>query len=262
MEHPGPTGFSLPGNINQPSPKTTMKTNRLSRSLLAGGLLLLALAGGCATKREVTVDSLAEPGFRDQKQLSYTIRAKVRGNQSGSELRDQEAVAHIKTALSAQGMWEAPNAEEADLVIEVEYGMDNPRVRFDVVQAPVYSGVVPEEAVRQYPAANAPEITGGGGLTVGRLRGVDHSMVTVPVTIREKHLTVSGRENRPAVEGRPPPEVFRVSASIEDESEDLRGSLPVLAAAAMDKIGQPTEGEATATIREDSEAVIFIRRGM
>ncbi len=237
-----------------------MTPPRLPRALLlAGGVLLL---GGCATKREVTVDSMVEPAFKAQQQLSYVIRVKSPDGQQGSELRDREAAEHIKTALSAQGMWEAANAEMADLTIEVDYGIEDPRVRFDIIPAPVYTGVVPDESIRQVPAANAPEVSGGGGITIGRLRGPDHNNITVAVIVREKHLTVSARENRPVAEGRMPPEVFRVSASIEDESTDLRGSLPVLASAVMDRIGQPTDGYATETIEESGEAVKFIRRGM
>ncbi len=237
-----------------------MKTPRLPHALLfAGGVLLL---GGCATKREVTVDSMAEPAFNTQQQRSYVIRVKSPDGEPGRELRDREAAGHIKTALSAQGMWEAANAEDADLIVEVDYGIDDPRVRFDIIPAPIYTGVVPDESIRQVPAANAPEVSGGGGFTIGRLRGPDHNQITVAVVVREKHLTVSARENRPVAEGRMPPEVFRVSASIEDESTDLRGSLPVLASAVMDKIGRSTDGYATETIEENGEAVKFIRRGM
>lgn len=238
-----------------------MKTIRLSRVLSVGGVLLLVLAGGCATKREVTVDSMAEPAFSTQKQLSYVIRVKSADGQSGSELRDREAAEHIKTALSAQGMWEAPNAEKADLIVEVDYGIDPARVRYDTVQIPLYGRPQPADAVKQREVASAPGVEGAGhGMGAGRLGTFQE--VTVAVTIREKHLTVSGRENKPAVEGRSPPEVFRVSASIEDESADLRGSLPVLASAVMDRIGQPTDGSATEKIKENGEAVNFIRRGM
>ncbi len=239
-----------------------MQTNRLSRCILVTGALLIVISNGCASKREVTVDSMAQPAFNGQKQLSYVIRVKAPPGQPVSELRDREAAEHIKTALSAQGMWEAPNAETADLVVEVDYGIDDPRIRFDIIPAPIYTGVVPDESIRQVPAANAPEVSGGGGFTIGRLRGPDHNQITVAVVVREKHLTISGRENKPVAEGRMPPEVFRVSASIEDESADLRGSLPVLASAVMDKIGRPTEGTATETVEENGEAVNFIRRGM
>lgn len=230
--------------------------------MLAGWVLLLAFSGGCAAKRDVTVDSMVEPTFNGQPSRSYVIRTKPQGREPVSELRDQEAVQHIKTALSAQGMWEAPNAETADLIVEVDYGIDDPRIRFDIIPAPIYTGVVPDESIRQVPAANAPEVSGGGGFTIGRLRGPDHNEITVAVVVREKHLTISGRENKPVAEGRQPPEIFRVSASIEDESTDLRGSLPVLASVVMDKLGQPTEGAAMQTIKENSEAVDFIRRGM
>lgn len=236
-----------------------MKTLPLSWSPFAGGLILLALAGGCHAPREISVDAMAAPGLKEQKPLSYVIRAKPAAGEPGSELRDREAVGHVKTALSAQGMWEAPSEAEADLVVVVEYGIDPARVRYDTVRVPLYGRAQPDPSIRQVMNPRAPEVTSqSAGTPTGRPG--DFQEFIVPVTVREKHLTVSGRENRPAEEGRMPPEVFRVSASIEDESADLRGSLPLLASAIMDRIGRQTEG--AATVAEDREAVDFIKRGL
>ncbi len=238
-----------------------MKTLRLPWAPLAGCAVLVALAGGCTAPREVNVDAMTAPALAEQKQLSYVIHAKPAAGEAGSELRDQEAIEHVKTALSAQGMWEAPNAEAADLIVEIEYGIDPARVRYDIVRVPLYGRVQPDPSIRQVTNPRAPEVTNqSAGIPTGRPG--DFQEVAVPVTVREKHLTVSGRENRPVVEGRLPPEVFRVSASIEDESTDLRGCLPVLASAIMDQIGRQTDGTTVATIQEDGEAVDFIKRGL
>ncbi len=238
-----------------------MKTIRSSWVPSVGCLVLLALSAGCTAPREVSVDAMSAPQLAEQKQLSYVIRVKPRPGEAGSELRDQEAVAHVKTALSAQGLWEAPSAEAADLVVEVDYGIDPARVRYDVIRIPLYGRVQPDPSIRQVTNPRAPEVTNqSAGIPTGRPG--EFQEITVPVTIREKHLTVSGRENRPAVEGQAPPEVFRVSASLEDESADLRASLPLLASAIMDQIGRSTDGAVVARIGEDSEAVDFIKRGL
>jgi hypothetical protein len=241
-----------------------MKTNRLSWITAAGATLLLVLGGGCTTSREVSVDAQAQPTFTGENQKkpqSYVIRVKPHPNQPGSELRDQEAIQHVKTALSAQGLWEAPNSETADLVVEVDYGIDPARVRFDVLQIPLYGRPRPNVQVKQRQVAAAPDVEGGGwGIGTGRLDEFEE--VTVAVMIREKHLTISGRENKPVAEGRMPAEVFRVSASIEDESPNLRDSLPVLASAVIGQIGQTTEGAEVSKIKENSAEVVFIKRGM
>jgi hypothetical protein len=238
-----------------------MKALRLHPASLAVYVALLALAGGCSTSRQVNVDAMAAPGLVEQTGQSYVIHVKPATGEAPSELRDQEAVAHVKTALSARGMWEAPDAGEAELVVEVEYGIDPARVRYDILRVALYGRVQPDPSIRQVSNPRAPEVTNqSAGIPTGRPG--DFQEVAVPVTVREKHLTVSGRENRPATEGRPPPEVFRVSASIEDQSTDLRGALPVLASAIMDQIGRQTDGTTVATIREDDEAVDFIRRGL
>ena len=209
------------------------------------------------------MDSQAKPTFSGENQKkpqSYVIRAKQHGP-GNSELRDQEAIDHVKTALSAQGMYEAANAETADLIVEVDYGIDPARVRYEVIKVPLYGRPAPNTQIKQRRVASAPDVEGGGwGLGTGQLG--DFEEIPTWVTVREKHLTVSGRENKPVTEGKMPPEVFRVSASIEDESPDLRASLPVLASAVMDQIGQTTEGTTTSKIKEDSDAVKFIQRGM
>lgn len=238
-----------------------MKTIRLPWIPLVGWTALLALAGGCSTRRDVSVDAMTVPALAEQKQLAYVIRAKPGTGEASSELRDQEAVAHVKTALSAQGMWEAPNPEQADIIVEVEYGIDPARVRYDIVRIPLYGRARPDPSIRQVMNPRAPEVTSqGAGIPTGRPG--EFQEIAVPVTVREKHLVVSGRENRPVVEGKMPPEIFRVSASIEDESPDLRASLPVLASAIMDQIGRQTDGATVATIKENSEAVDFIKRGL
>jgi hypothetical protein len=53
-----------------------------------------------------------------------------------------------------------------------------------------------------------------------------------------------------------------VNVAIANDSDDLRGHLPVLISAAMDYIGQTTEGEVSFTMRGDDEAIRFARKGM
>ena len=164
-----------------------MKTNRLSWITVVGASLLLVLGGGCTASREVSVDSQAQPHFTGENQKkpqSYVIRVKPHPNQPGSELRDREAVEHVKTALSAQGLWEAPNTETADLVVEVDYGIDPARVRFDVMQIPLYGRPRPDLSIRQQRAPNAPEVGGGGGIGTGRLDEFEEVTVPVPEPLR------------------------------------------------------------------------------
>jgi hypothetical protein len=79
---------------------------------------------------------------------------------------------------------------------------------------------------------------------------------------REKHLSICARENPPPGGDHPPADLWQVHVSIDDESDDLRGQLPVLASVAMDYIGHTTSRPEARTLRSDDEAIQFIRKGL
>jgi hypothetical protein len=89
---------------------------------------------------------------------------------------------------------------------------------------------------------------------------VGYEEVPRMVTVYEKYVRISARENRPASEGRPPGELWSIHASTEDESKDLRKYLPILASATVDYIGSDTSSQRTVKVRADGADVDFIRR--
>ena len=82
------------------------------------------------------------------------------------------------------------------------------------------------------------------------------------VTIYEKYLKITARENKAASEGRPPSELWSIHASAEDESKDLRKYLPIMASATVDYIGQDSSSQKVVKVRADGPGVDFIRKGM
>jgi hypothetical protein len=82
------------------------------------------------------------------------------------------------------------------------------------------------------------------------------------VTIYEKYLRVTARENKPGSEGRPPTELWSVQTSTEDESKDLRKYLPIMASATADYIGKDTTKQKVVKVKDPSQVVDFIRKGM
>jgi hypothetical protein len=82
------------------------------------------------------------------------------------------------------------------------------------------------------------------------------------VTVYEKYLKISARENKPPIEGRPPAELWSIHASTEDESKDLRKYLPIIASATVDFLGQETSQQTTVKVRAEGPAVDFIRKRM
>jgi hypothetical protein len=220
--------------------------------LRAAAFVAVALAfscAGCATSYEVKVNSLRRPDFTQQEITSYTIRTRT---QVGAEdrLRFQEAAQHIRTALSAKGLFEAPNADSADMVVELDYGLAPARKKREAYQELVLT------------ESQAPPLRQGELAPIADRPMLEFEDAERPVIVHEKQLSICGRQNRPPADGRPPQELFHVYVSIEDESRDIRGYLPVLASVAMDQIGRESGGETTTWLSANDEAIRFIKKGL
>lgn len=227
-----------------------MKPNALSLIAATAALASLQLCTGCASRSyQVRVNAIAHSSPAAAA-TSYRIRNKNPAVDDRS-LRYQEATRHIKTALSAQGMYEAPTSQMADMIVELDYGIEAPRVKYNVYQVPVFGRKAAEGGT------NLAE-----SLDSSTKELVGYQPESFPVVVREKRLSVCARANRAPTEGRPAEEYWRVDVAIEDKSHDLRGYLPILASAAMDHIGRNTDGEATTVLNSEDDAVQFVNRGM
>ena len=112
---------------------------RIFSALLS--FFLVALATGCrgttyAVKVDASAKSAASRPSTDGQ--SYKIRSKnpVLGEEN---LRYKEAAEYVKTALSGKGLFEAPNTEAADLIVELDYGVDAPRTKIETRPPPAIS---------------------------------------------------------------------------------------------------------------------------
>lgn len=221
---------------------------------------------GCQTSSyRVKVDAIAkrEAAAAAAEAQSYKIRSKnpAIGDES---LRYKEAADFVKTALSGKGLYEAPNSETADMIVELDYGMDAPRTRLEMVNSPVYAQVGGGVRYEQVPVTDARGNTTQRTVAVyqqPRTELVGFDEVPRQVTIYEKYLRVTARENKPGVEGRPPAELWSVQTSTEDESKDLRKYLPIMASATADYIGKDTNKQKVVKIKDPSQVVEFIRKG-
>jgi hypothetical protein len=219
--------------------------------------------GGCATgTHEIKVDAIAKPAADAQ---SYRLKSK--DPRLGEEnLRYHEAADFVRTALSGKGMYEAPNDAKADVIVELEYGLDAPRTKVERVSVPVYAQV--GGGVRY---DTVPVTDSRGNVTTRTVAVYDpprneligYEEMPRQVTIYEKYLRLTARENKPANEGRPPAEIWSVQVSAEDESKDIRKYLPIMASASIDYIGKDSTNQQVVRVRENSPGVEFIKaRGM
>jgi hypothetical protein len=226
---------------------------------LALVLGLVALAGCTETKTyTVQVDAISQPAETGQpaSPKSYHILARnPRLNEDS--LRYKEVTDYVRTALSGRGMYEAPTPEKADVTIDVDYGMESPRIKFERMNQPIF-----EQRPGRYVTETKPVRR---RMPNGEIQVVDVEMkvfvpgtvelrgmqeVVQPVLVYEKYLRLSARENRDTNEGRPAPEIWSVNVVAEDDSQELRRYMPVLASATADYIGQNTKAEKTVTIND------------
>jgi hypothetical protein len=223
----------------------------------------LALVAGCAGPRyPVKIDALSKPVAEDAQ--SYVLKSKnpAMGEES---LRYREAANYIRTALSGKGLYEAPSADAADMVVEMDFGMEAPRTKIERTSVPVYAQVGGGVRYDTIPVTDSRGNTTFRTVAVyepPRTQIVGYDDMPRQVTVHEKYLRITARENKPAAEGRPPAELWSVHASTEDESKDMRKYLPVLASATVDYIGRDTGHQTVVKVRPDGEAVEFIRRGL
>lgn len=249
-----------------------MKPQFVSPPVTAAIILALPLLfGGCSTTYVVQVDAISQAAQVAQNESlpalpqSYEIRSNNPKMDAGS-LRYKEVAGYVKTALSGKGMYEAPGAVKADVVVDIDYGMDSPRVKFETISVPIYAptgGGVRYEQVPIYDKSG--RIVGYQTIAVReppRMEVVGYEDQVKPVIVYEKFLKISARTNQESIEGRAPPEVWSVNVSAEDESKDLRKYLPILASATADYIGKNTKEQKPIRIKEDDEVVGFIKKGI
>ncbi|HVT73619.1 MAG TPA: hypothetical protein VHD61_10805 [Lacunisphaera sp.] len=242
------------------------------------GMAFALLLAGCTTNTYVVqVDAIAKPAATagaagpagEPQPLSYQIRSTNPKLDEGS-LRYKEVADYVRTALSGKGMYEAPRPEKADMIIDIDYGIDAPRVKFDTQSQPIYAET--GGGVRMQDVA-VPVIDPKTGqrFIVHETMAIPNPVqtrilgfedVVRPVIVYEKYLKISARSNTEAVEGRAPPEVWSVNVSAEDESKELRKYLPILASATTDYIGTNTNQEKPVKLKADDDAVAFIKKGM
>jgi len=231
---------------------------------LVPAALLALLATGCSTSSTyaVKVDAITKP----EPVAAQSFKLKSKDPRMGEEnLRYREAAEFVKTALSGKGLYEAPSEEKADMIVELDYGMDAPRAKMERVSVPVYAQVGGGVRYESVPVTDSRGNTSYRTVAVydpPRSELVGYDNAPRMVTIYEKYLKITARENKPAAEGRPPAELWSIHASAEDESKDLRKYLPIMASATVDYIGQDSSTQQVVKVRADGPGVDFIRKGM
>lgn len=217
---------------------------------LAAVACAVGLLAGCthAPVHEVRVDAIAQP--EAEKKISYRIEPRNLDTDETS-LRYKEVKAHVVTALSGRGMYEAPVSGKADLIIVIEYGVGPPHI----FERRVRQNKV-ETRTREVPM---PE---GGSVPMSETVITGEEIVLIPENHHEKYLRMVATENHTSAEGRAP-QVWVIDASSDGPSADLRKYLPILAAASIEHIGRNTDGPVVIRLKDEPDGAIdFVKKGM
>lgn len=239
---------------------------RFTSQSIRSSLLILGVAvlAGCQTNSyNVKINAIANEAKKPSGE-SYRIITK-NGGDPRTDLRTREAVEYVKAALSGRGLYEAPNPENADMVVEIDYDVEPPRVEFETRSVPVFARM--QGGVR---SVIVPTRTASGEIRYRRVSVLDpptQELIgfedkTIPVTVYEKYLRVSARENISSGDERPPEQLWSVYVSNEAEDDDIRKTLPVLASVVVDYIGVTTEKDHEVKVNSETDEVDFIKRGM
>lgn len=246
----------------QPVSRPNSKLRLTAVSAVVG--VALILLAGCATSKTYTVNVEAR-SLPDRMMGRESYRLVTRNLDSDqSSLRTLEAEEQIRTALSGIGLYEAPIPEEADMVIEIDYGVSPPKEILREYEEPIFVTVpgrieyVPRTVTRPdgstvtilVPVPTGPEQVYAG--TQRRVR---------PSTVYDKYLTITGVGINRDQGDEQRESIWTVNVTNQNESDDLREHIPIMVAAALNYIGTNTEKEERVRVRANDSDVTFIREG-
>ncbi len=209
----------------------TRRLNLLFLFLIAisAGLIF----GGCTqTTYTFKVDAINNQQMLGNLPESYKLVSLVI-NVEDQPLIFEETSDYIKTALSGKGYYEAPDPDQAEMVVAISCGVGGPQTTsFKRVRDPI----------------------------IGSSTMVEESYY--PVTTYEKHLRMESSDIRQLAEKKRATQIWRVDIRYSDENSDLKKYLPIMAAAAIPYIGEKTDGLVEIVIKENDSAVSFIKEGI
>ncbi len=198
------------------------------RSLGAAGCLL-ALTGCGSRLYELSVESSHQPGTGvDLDNKSYLVRSVTDTSTiEGTRLHKEEAARLIAEGLAVRGMYQAPDAEHANVLLDLQYGMGPAKIEVKELNNP----------------------------------SMGHYRRRVADEVREKHLTITARDPKPRADGQPPDMVWTVHVRNRDDADALRKYLPILAEVAADWASKNTHGVRSFTATIENGVLIYVSGG-
>ena len=224
---------------------------------------VLLISAGCDSDLSYSVKVNAVQNPEVEGLESYTIRS------SNAEVEEndiwfKETEAFVKKALAVKGLYEAPNPESADLIVDIAFGARGPLVEIEEWEEPIYVQTddgIKEITVMVNDGAGGKFPTTRQVYTNPEQRIVGYEKHMRPVTRFQKFLRITARINHPGQEDGAPAYAWSIYVTSKDESDDIRKYLPVLTAAAVRYIGESTNEQVEIRLDGKDEVVAFIKGG-
>jgi hypothetical protein len=235
----------------------TMNTSSSIRILvIAFAPAVALLLGGCATKYHFTVDAVRDADLPPAERSYRLAPSAALARSAEMQALTEQVLVDVRTALSGRGFHEAPASQVPAMEIEVDFGKRGPLLRTSTRVEPVYltaSGVASR--------SQGPLGRGAGGSMIAR--EVGQRTVTTVAAVYAKFLRLTAWAGAERTDGRAYPEEFwSVLVTNEDESNELTHYTRLMAAAAMDVMGEDTAAPVEVVVTERDARVKFIALGI
>ncbi len=225
------------------------------------GLPLLAvflLLAGCTPYYQFQVDSIADKSVGLGE--SFIV---VSGNPDLHEgnLRFIEAKNYVVKAMEGKGFYESRSLQNADMILEINFGVGDPREVLDVTHYPQTYWTHGRSYSVSVPVRNANGKVIGFERRIFRepSRSYTHWEERIQrVTLYDKSLELKAFDNRTGNSVQAA-ELWGVNVRNTDTSPDLRYYLPLMLAAAIPYIGENTGVIQTVQLTDTDPEVLFLR---
>lgn len=221
-------------------------------------VLVMPWLSGCQSGEQLILDAASRP-TRDKIE-SYSLVVKDPAIEVDS-LRHQEAERLVKAVLAGHGYYESPNPARPDMAITIDYGIDQGRSESVMVSNPIYRSESRSHTESEQIGvdANGREIY--RTITIHDppdlvYAGEDQRLVRQ--TVYDKRLVLQARKARPSAPGEAPEDLWVIEVLCTGPEHSLRKTLPVLAAVALEHLGENTDGPRLIKL-SDADAVAFVK---
>jgi hypothetical protein len=220
---------------------------------------LLLLLSACSPRYTFKIDAISDGSIAGNESF-YLISGNP--DMKASDLRFREAAEYVATGLEGKGYTRARDIGSADMLVEVSFGVGEPREVLDVRNYPeTYWS--PGMAFR----ISVPVYDSNGAIVAYQHRSVYRPPRSYTyweervdsTTVFSKELTLTAYDNRLGSSVEEPRQLWSVTVGNIDHSDNLRAYLPYMIAASLPYIGEDTGSQVFMYLEEDDPQTEFIR---